>query len=246
MAKRKQSDQSSHVADINCPHCDGTGYVIGDDGARPCECLETRQSNHRLRRSKIPPRFMGKSLKSFETARSRERKAIRDLAQSYVKAFNPATLDPAKFSSNGLLLIGAVGSGKTHIAVAALREVIERGHTGLFCNVVDLLDDLRASYNPQSSQSGWEILEQIEKADLVVLDDLGAEAPTGWVLDRLYQIINRRYEENRPTIVTSNLSLEELSDQIGTRITSRLCEMCQVVPFPDVDWRRKKMMENSV
>jgi DNA replication protein DnaC len=191
------------------------------------------------------PRWPRRASASFQITRSPERRHIRECAENFVKSFTPHTLDPDQISKNGLLLIGPVGSGKTHIAVAILREVIERGFTGRYWNIVDLLDELRASYDPSSPASAWEILEEIEGADLLVLDDLGAEAPTGWVHDRLYQIINRRYEDNRPTIVTTNLELRDLAEQIGARITSRLCEMCMHVNFPDVDWRRERMMENS-
>ncbi len=141
--------------------------------------------------------------------------------------------------------MGGVGSGKTHIAVAILRAVVERGFSGRYCNVVDLLDDLRATFEPNAPQSGMEIIDGVVAADLVVLDDLGAEAPTGWVHDRLYQIINRRYEESRPTLVTTNLTLDDLDRQVGPRITSRLCEMCQKVDFPDQDYRKRQLAEQA-
>jgi DNA replication protein DnaC len=245
MAKKQNSAVSEAVDESVCPECGGVGFLVDERGARPCKCRGTQVAQTRLRQAQIPPRFLGKTLRSFQITRSPERRHIRECAENYVKSFTPRTLNPEEVSSNGLLLIGTVGSGKTHIAVAILREVIERGFTGRYWNIVDLLDELRASYDPSSPAAAWEIMEEIEGADLLVLDDLGAEAPTGWVHDRLYQIINRRYEDNRPTIVTTNLELRDLADQIGSRITSRLCEMCMHVPFPNVDWRRKRMMENS-
>jgi DNA replication protein DnaC len=241
MAKRKDHPAAVAAPDTACPECGGTGYVLEDEGARPCRCLRDREVERRLTRANIPPRFLAKTLANFET-KSRLAREIRHGAEAYISQFTPKTLDPRETSrTNGLLFIGAVGSGKTHVAIAILRAVIERGFRGLYCNLVDLLDDLRASFDPNSPQAGWEIIGDVIATDLLVLDDVGAEAPTGWVLDRLYQIINRRYEENRPTIVTTNLDLEELERQVGPRITSRLCEMCSEIRFPDRDWRRAHM-----
>lgn len=228
----------------DCPRCGGTGYVLEGDTAKPCTCLRDRRAARALLAAAIPPRFLSKTLDSFE-ARARPQRAILDVARAYVSGFTPRTLDPRATSFNGLLLMGGVGSGKTHIAVAILRAVVERGFSGRYCNVVDLLDDLRATFEPNAPQSGMEIIDGVVAADLVVLDDLGAEAPTGWVHDRLYQIINRRYEESRPTLVTTNLTLDDLDRQVGPRITSRLCEMCQKVDFPDQDYRKRQLAEQA-
>jgi DNA replication protein DnaC len=245
MPPKSKKPKRADTPEGACPDCGGSGYILTEEGARPCHCLRRRRSERYLEHANIPPRFAGKSIESFKADRNRALSAIREIAKAYVSGFTPRTLDAAETSFNGLLFIGGVGSGKTHMAVAILRAVIERGFTGRYCNVVDLLDDLRASYQPNAPQSGQEIIDAIVDVDLLVLDDLGAEAPTGWVHDRLYQIVNRRYEESHPTIITTNLSLDELGEQVGQRITSRLCEMCQRVDFPDQDWRRKRLAEQA-
>lgn len=242
MPPRVRRSPRGPAAEAPCPLCEGAGYVIGDDGARPCECLTRRRAGKQLDRARIPPRFLDKTLATFE-AKTRQTREIAQAAHAYVNSFGPNVFQPSPTSrSNGLLFIGVTGSGKTHVAVAILRAVIERGFSGLFCNVVNLLQELRDSFDPDAPQSGFEIMEPVLAVNLLVLDDLGAEAPTGWVRDRLYQIINRRYEENRPIIVTTNVeSLEDLERQVGPRITSRLCEMCQRIEFPNRDWRRAHM-----
>jgi DNA replication protein DnaC len=242
MAKRKnQPSSATALADEVCAECGGTGYLLLDGGAKPCTCREDRQAGRRLKRANIPPRFATKTLDTFQS-RTRPTKDIHQSAEAYISSFNTQTLDSTEITrTNGLLFIGGVGSGKTHVAVAVLRAVIGRGFTGRYTNVVDLLDDLRAAFEPNAPQSGQEIIDDLVRVDLLVLDDLGAESPTGWVHDRLYQIINRRYEENRPTIVTTNLALDELEKQVGPRITSRLCEMCSEITFPNRDWRRANM-----
>jgi len=142
----------------------------------------------------------------------------------------------------GLLIRGGTGAGKTHIAVGILRQVIDKGYTGLYCNVPDLLARLRATYESHSEESEADVIEACCACDLLILDDLGSESTTEWVLDRLYLLINRRYESLRPIIVTTNCNEEELREKVGKRIVSRLNEMCQPFPsFPLEDYRMKMM-----
>jgi DNA replication protein DnaC len=102
--------------------------------------------------------------------------------------------------------------------------------------------DIRATYDANASLSESELLEELEGPELLVLDDLGAEKTADWVNDRLYLIVNRRYEECRPIIVTTNLGLDELTEKLGNRIVSRLCETADLWDkFPKEDYRRKHM-----
>ena len=191
----------------------------------------------RLEKARIPKRFLDKTLDSFKPARSAKRKEVLAAARSFVNSFNFKAGVPL-----GLLIKGVVGCGKTHVAVAILKEVIAKGYTGLYYNMVDLLSDIRATYDDRSPLSESELLEELNEPDLLVLDDLGAEKSAEWVNDRLYLIVNRRYESARPIMVTTNLSEEELVKKLGERIVSRLREICQgFPPFPDEDYRRAHM-----
>ncbi len=158
----------------------------------------------------------------------------------------PGSLHPQVHSTwdiQEVQVSGDLAFAWTHLAVAVLCEVIRRGHTGRFWNFQDLLARLRESYNNPQSETEAEILESIAHADLVVLDDLGSENTTDWVRDRLYLIVNRRYESEKPMVITTNCSESELDQRIGQRTASRFYEMCGLPfpNFPDSDWRRAQM-----
>jgi DNA replication protein DnaC len=220
-----------------CPLCEGYGYIITETGMQTCECQRERVKQERLHAAQIPERFMQKSLSNF-VARDKKRKQIVEAARQYIQGFNLRH----EVKKGGLLIIGTIGAGKTHIAISILKEVIAKGYTGLYYNIPELLRTLRETYDPESEEVESDILEETTSCDLLVLDDLGAELTSGWVRDRLYLIINRRYEQDKRTIITTNCDLPELSDRVGSRITSRLCEMCQrFVDFPDEDYRKKSL-----
>lgn len=192
----------------------------------------------RLKKARIPAFFLGKTFDSFKAQRVKERIEVLNAAKSYVSSFNFKSDAPPE----GLMIEGTVGCGKTHIAVAILKEIVAKGYSGLYYNMVNLLSDIRSTYNPNSPLDESELLAEFDEPDLVVLDDLGAEKTADWVNDRLYLIVNRRYESGKPIVVTTNLSEKELIDKLGPRIVSRLCEICHRFPkFPDEDYRREHM-----
>ncbi len=218
-----------------CPKCGGHGLIVQSDGqVAKCDCgvWDREQFRLAIQRARIPRRYLNKSLKEFKAApRDARRKVLKDGAASYAMAFSHE-------EDRGLLLRGTTGSGKTHLAVGILIEILNRGYNGLYCNVTDLLARLRDSYSNPSADRESQILEEMENTDLLVLDDLGAEATTDWVRDRIYLIVNRRYESAKPTIVTTNCDDAELRERIGPRTTSRLYEMCQPLgEFPQEDFR---------
>ena len=157
-----------------------------------------------------------------------------------------------------MLLTGSVGTGKTHLAVAALRVLVEtRGVEGRFVDVRVLLDRLRSSYNDDAQESQEQILRPILKADLVVIDELGAARPSDWVFETLELLIGGLYNRVVPVIVTTNLPNlaagatakangneyaraarpETLGDRIGARMWSRLQQMCASCEMIGPDWR---------
>lgn len=226
-------------APAECPQCFGYGYILDSNPSQVCPCgiKARREVMARRTAAGIPPRFQEKSLANFRAPRGdREREAIRSVADSYARSFHPE-------ESPGFVLRGITGCGKTHIAVGILRGVLERGFSGYYCNFVDLLANIRASYDPDHPDSEDSLLEPLEKVDLLVLDDVGAESATDWVRDRLYLIINRRYEFKRPTVITTNCDEAELNARIGPRTASRLREMCtdDFPAFPRQDYRKAAM-----
>ena len=159
----------------------------------------------------------------------------------------------------GLLILGPPGTGKTHLAIAALRGLIARGFEGVFFDFQALLNHIRSGYDPASGSMDREAYRTALDAEILVLDDVGAHRVTDWVEDTVTSIITHRCNNRLATIVTSNLRDPEAGDQrgsglqedihakyfleerIGMRARSRLFEMCRLIRMPQVaDYRLKK------
>ena len=151
---------------------------------------------------------------------------------------------------HGLFLTGPRGTGKSHFAVAAMREILKRdgkqrreGTSSDYAHCTwvtapDLLLEIRASFNRKDSGTEEDVVNRYSDwRHVLVLDDLGAEKTSEWAMSTLFTIINRRYENLAHTIITSNLSLKELSAQIGDRIASRIAGLCRVIEFKGKDRR---------
>ena len=141
--------------------------------------------------------------------------------------------------------MGPTGVGKTHLAVSIIKGLVAKGFGGVFCEFGSLLKEIQDSYNPISKSSELKVLAPIYETELLVLDELGATIPTDWVRDTMYQIINKRYNDRKLTIFTTNYSdarrsekEQVLEDRIGTRLRSRLYEMCIKVVMDGGDYRR--------
>jgi len=236
---RRTHPDSASAGEALCPDCGGSGWKVLDDGLLSicsCGCYEAQQRRIRLDEARIPDRYLNKSLDTF-IARDRQRRDVLNAARAYAQGFHLREEIPA------LILQGPTGSGKTHVAIGILREAIARGYTGFYCNVNELLARLRATYQDESEEFESDVIEQLAGCDLLVLDDLGSEVTTGWVLDRLYLLINQRYEAVRPVIITTNCDKDTLREKVGPRIASRLYEMCKAPfpPFPNDDFRLKPL-----
>ncbi len=122
-----------------------------------------------------------------------------------------------------LTFLGAYGVGKTHLAAAIAHEALDRQEQVLFAVVPDLLDHLRATFGPQSTVSYDERFELVRSVPLLILDDLGTESATPWAREKLYQVINHRYNYRLATVITTNLKPEAIEPRIYSRLCDRAC-----------------------
>lgn len=223
-----------------CSICDDTTWrtteTDGVSRVTRCECWWRKAAEQQLSAARIPHRYRQCTLANFETHYDSLRSAVR-------KATAFIDLYPA--APKGLMFEGSYGVGKTHLAVAILRELIVRkGARGYFYEVPDLLKTVRDSYGADGDQREMGVLGPVLHADVLVLDDLGEERTSEWVQETLAHVINVRYSENRPTIFTTNLKDSPDSTdprsfihKLGGRTRSRLIEMCEWVRIEAPDSR---------
>lgn len=208
-----------------------------------CNCRLKVRAERLLAAARIPKRYEHCELSNFEFEGPQ-----RSLAPARMAACR--FVEEYPLDTSGLLIVGKIGRGKTHLAVGIVKALIrEKGIPCLFYDYRELLKEIQNSYNSSVQTTELEVLRPVFDTDVLVLDELGAVKPTEWVWDTVSLIINARYNDSRTTIVTTNFedqpaaasvsgSLsparaavrdETLGDRIGERMRSRLHEMCRVI-----------------
>src|SRR5450432_501719 len=191
------NDQNAAPESTVCEFCFGTGVeVVPGKGARACGCRAQDSRRKFLESARIPRRYARCKLETFKYQSNSSQYKAYELARSLVADYPHV--------NRGLLLIGSVGVGKTHLAVGILRGLISKGVPCLFYESGSLLKRIQDSYNPISKTSEMSVLAPVFEAEVLVLDELGATVPTDWVRDTLYQIINARYNARKLTVFTTN------------------------------------------
>jgi DNA replication protein DnaC len=236
-----------------CPSCGGTGWkdvVTGSERrVARCDCFFQTQTLHLLAASAIPVRYADCEFSNYETGANDGLAAAKVKIEAWVAQY--------PLDRSGLLLVGPSGVGKTHLSVAALRQLIQKGARSLFCDYRELLKKIQDSYNPSVQATELELLRPVFETEVVLLDDLGAVKPSEWVWDTVSLVLNARYNKKLTTIITSNFldgagavaervegprraaREETLGDRIGERMRSRLFEMCRLVLVNGKDYRQK-------
>jgi DNA replication protein DnaC len=239
------------MPDPNCALCDGTGWRQVERGevsaVERCECEQAQRPARLLASARIPLRFERASFENFVLPRDNPI-ANETLSRAMLDAKSFAREYPLT-DKTGLLFLGLPGVGKTHLAVAVLKSLLERGFEGVFFDYQNLLERMQSGYDPAVGASAREAYQAALDTEVLLLDDLGARRVTDWAEDTIFAIINYRYNSRKPTIVTTNLpdpdlgdviasknpasgkySIKDtLADRIGARARSRLFEMCRLV-----------------
>ena len=281
------------MARADCPVCQGSGWKVVErttEGAQalapdqpgspagapktvwaiPCDCTIDDRAGRLLGRARVPERYRHCDFENYETDNEIENSSHDQLA-AWNRSLAQAKLVVQKFASefplgseHGLLLMGPCGVGKTHLAVAALKEIVLRGHSGLFYDYRELLKEIQDSYNAENQATEMGVLEPVLQAEILVLDDVGSSKPSLWALETVGHVLNTRYNEKRVTLLTTNYldaetpangaapapnprviglrapTIEDsLTERVGKRIRSRLYEMCRTIEIYAPDYRKE-------
>ena len=215
--------------------CDGSGFLVEEDTktARDCRCRALRIATSRASslEARIPKRYRAISFEHSDVIdiERRHPTQVREI-RSFV-----ADIGPNLDAGHGLWLTGSFGTGKTALAMIVSKAAIDAGRSVAIYSCPRLLSVIRESID---GDGVLPFLDRLASVDLLHIDDLGAEHRTEWVLEQLYTIINARYEDERSTLVTSNLGPDELAEHLGERTVSRLEQMCELLAVWGNDQRR--------
>lgn len=255
-------------ANPDCPACGGTGWkeVVRDgvNAVARCACVQPPAAEDLLRQACIPPRFENAGFDNFSVGRHQDNPIeYRGLTEAFVAAqsFAKNYMPLGEQGRNGLLFQSTTtGTGKTHLAVAVLRELIRKGYDGVFLDYQQWLRDMRSAYDVLGGSEHRTAYGRAIDASVILLDDLGSERHSDWVEDTITSLINHRYNEGKAILATTNLPIPEFGDakrekdtlipgkynirdtldqRIGVRAYSRLLGMCRVIRIEARDYRKR-------
>lgn len=227
-AANTATSSSSNV----CPTCGGAGWLRLDvqvDDPRfgqtiPCACKAKEIEEKKLRALLERSNLKALQDKTFATFFPRE---------DQQNAFNRAH-DFAEHPEGWLVILGSFGTGKTHLAAAIGNRRLELGEPAVFMVAPDLLDHLRSTFTPNSETPFDDLFERVRNAPLLILDDLGTQTTTAWANEKLFQILNHRSMLKLPTVITTNVPLDEMGDRLASRMADPELSILVRMAGPDL------------
>lgn len=247
------------MAEEACSICQDTGWVLeekeGRRVAKRCRCFVQKKNQILFEQANIPKRYQNCSFSNFEEDHHPSLRHALKIARQFVKNYPVQDV--------GLLFQGPCGVGKTHLAVAIINELIwNKSVPSYFYDFRELIRNIQNSYSSDSPMTESALLAPVFEKNVMILDELGARRTTPWVEETVFYIINHRYNNKKVTIFTSNYidageededqrefhfkksgfdkkGEDTLVDRIGTRLRSRVYEMCKIVNMEGDDYRKK-------
>jgi DNA replication protein DnaC len=210
--------------------------------ARPCSCRQSGILQAKTNNANLPTRFFGAEIKNYKPdEKNPSQKKAKEKCIEFIKEFTPGI-------RKGLLILGPTGVGKTRLLCSIGNELIKEKNADVFyIDWNDLTREMRSGEDTSNRDFSniSQIIQRLVKVDLLLFDELGASRPSPWVIDNIYYLINRRYNEERTTVFASNYidkknsDEETLNERIGPRIRSRLYEMTEIVEIAGKDFRQE-------
>ena len=220
--------------EFECPNCRDRGLIYEQGEARVCSCVWKKRLERRFSHARVAKEYRSKTFHDFDLD-FYSNSQIEDTAFTYRQRANNCLIAAKDFTQKvlsgengkGLYISGPVGSGKTLLVSCIANELLSNDSEVLFLSVPDFLDELRDTFN-QKNLNEMDLMDQVRNVSVLILDDLGAHTYTEWTKGRIFNIINYRASNNLATVITSNLSVSEVSDEIDERTSSRILQLCQI------------------
>ena len=210
-----------------------------EDESKKAEQLHRQMRLDRVMKNSLMDEiFRRKTFESWDRSRGNEK--IYNISRKYANNFQQM-----KAENVGLLLHGNPGNGKTYAAVAIANDLLERSVPVVCVSINALLDRIKESYSKWGQEGEDTILRNLANADLVIIDDLGTEQRTEWSISRVYSIIDSRYRNMLPLIITTNFTIADLKKRYGDRTHDRILEMCTPILNDKASLRREKQQSKS-